>query len=124
EWALERGRAATFADCGLGKTPMQLVWAMNIVQHTNRPVLIIAPLATSVQTLQEAAKFGIPCVRVKDGKVPPGAEIVVTNYERLHHLSMSDFAGVVCDESSVLKNFEGVTKAAVTEFLRLMPYRL
>lgn len=123
-WSLERGRAATFADCGLGKTPMQLVWAQNIVEHTNRPVLIIAPLATSVQTLQEASKFSIECTRSKDGKTPAGARIVVTNYERLHRFSPSDFSGVVCDESSILKNFEGVTKAAVTEFLRLMPYRL
>jgi hypothetical protein len=123
-WALERGRGAVFADCGLGKTPMQLVWGQNIVEHTNRPVLIIAPLATSVQTLQEAEKFSIPCVRSKDGKVPHGAELVVTNYERLHYFSPDDFSGVICDESSILKNFEGVTRQAITEFLRRMPYRL
>src|SRR3990172_8363174 len=85
EWAIQKGRAAIFADCGLGKTPMQLVWAENIVRKTNRPVLIATPLAVSYQVLQEAEKFGIDCERSVDGTVRPGARIVVTNYERLDH---------------------------------------
>jgi hypothetical protein len=125
EWSCVTGRAATFADCGLGKTPIQLVWALNVVRHTNKPVLIVAPLSASAQTVREAGKFSIDAVRSKDGKFDyRGARIVVTNYERLHLFDCNDFAGMVCDESSILKNFDGVTKAAVTEFMRRMPYRL
>ncbi len=124
EWSLRLGRGAVFGDCGLGKTPIQLVWAQNIVQRTNRPVLIVAPLAVSSQTLREAQKFFIPAVRSQDGKLSGKAEIVITNYERLEHFDRSAFAGMVCDESSILKNFDGVTKAAITEFMRSMSYRL
>jgi hypothetical protein len=124
EWSLRLGRAAIFADCGLGKTPIQLVWAQNIVERTNRPVLIVAPLAVSSQTLREAHKFGIQAVRSQDGHLSGRAEIVVTNYERLSHFDQSAVAGVVCDESSILKNFDGVTKAAITEFMRGLSYRL
>lgn len=124
DWAISRGRGAIFADCGLGKTPMQLVWAQNIVQHTNEPVLIITPLSVGRQTVREGAKFGIDCQRSQDGKIPSGAKIVVTNYERLDKFNPADFAGVVCDESSILKNFDGVTKAAITEFMRTRRYRL
>ena len=119
EWALRKGRAAIFADCGLGKTPMQLVWAQNIVQKTNGRVLIITPLAVAAQTCREAAKFGIEA-----GRPGSGARIIVTNYERLHHLSPDDFAGVVCDESSILKHFTGATQKQVTRFLLKMTYRL
>lgn len=124
EWAIRRGRAAIFADCGLGKTPMQLVWAENVVRKTNRPVLIGTPLAVSHQVIEEADKFGIEAVRVRDGVVPSGARLVVTNYERLHLFSPGDFSGMVCDESSILKNFDGARKATITEFMRMMPYRL
>jgi hypothetical protein len=124
EWAIRKGRAAIFADCGLGKTPMQLVWAENVVRKTNRPVLIATPLAVSHQVLREAEKFGVECERVQDGKAKPGARILVTNYERLDRFHPGDFAGVVCDESSVLKNFDGVRRATVTEFLRTLSYRL
>jgi hypothetical protein len=124
DWATWKGRAALFCDCGMGKTPMQLVWAQNVVQHTNRPVLIVAPLAASTQTVREAAKFGIDCERSSTGQHADGARIIVTNYERLHLFDASRYAGMVCDESSILKNFDGVTKATVTEFMRLLPYRL
>ena len=73
EWALRKGRAAIFADCGLGKTLIALAWAENVVRRANRPVLIVAPLAVSYQTLREAAKFGVECARVTDGKVPAAA---------------------------------------------------
>lgn len=124
DWAIRRGRAAIFADCGLGKTPMQLVWAQNIVERTNKPVLIITPLAVTSQTVREGEKFGVNCYRSPDGNLRGGASIVVTNYEKLHYFNPEDFEGVVCDESSAIKNFEGERQKLVTEFLRTRPYRL
>ncbi len=122
DWSVRKGRSAIFADCGLGKTPMLLVWAENVTRFTNRPVLILTPLAVSYQTILEAEKFGIEAHRTIDGKVWPG--INVTNYERLHHFDPNDFAGVVCDESSILKSFDGARKAEITEFMRRVQYRL
>lgn len=122
EWALSAGRCAIFADCGLGKTPMQLVWAENVVRQTNKPVLIMTPLAVGHQTAEEAAKFGIEAHRSFRGE--KCNSITIANYERLHHFRPDDFAGVVCDESSILKSFDGVTRGAVTEFMRKVPYRL
>lgn len=121
-WACRKGRAAIFADCGMGKTPMQLVWAENVRLAVEKPVLILTPLAVSYQTVGEAKRFGIEAERAIGGK--PNSTIVVTNYERLHHFSPNYFGGIVCDESSILKNFDGQTKAAVTEFMRTIPYRL
>lgn len=122
EWAQLKGRSAIFADCGLGKTPMQLTWAENIVRKENKRVLILTPLAVSAQTIREAEKFGIEAHRSRGGSTHDG--INVTNYEQLHYLDRNDFAAVVCDESSILKNFDGKTKYAVTEFMRKIPYRL
>lgn len=122
DWSIRKGRGAIFADCGLGKTLMQLVWAENIVRHTNRPVLIMTPLAVSGQTVREADKFGIEAQVSRDGSVP--AQITVTNYEQLHRFDASAFAGAVCDESSILKNFAGHYRKAITEFMRKMQYRL
>lgn len=122
DWSLRTGRSALFEDCGLGKTAQQLVWAENVVRKTNRPVLILTPLAVSSQTVNEGAKFGIEVHRVQDGCVRGG--INVTNYERLHKFSCDDFAGVVCDESGILKSFDGVTRQAITEFMRKIQYRL
>lgn len=123
DWATNQGRAATFADCGLGKTLMQLVWAENVHRHTNMPVLILAPLSVSAQTVEEAEKFGIEAIRSQDGKFPAGKGIVCTNYERLHHFNAGDFAGIVCDESSILKNFEGATRTEITKIMRKVKYR-
>lgn len=124
-WSTHRGRAAIFADCGMGKTPMQLAWADAVVKHTNKPVLVIAPLSASAQTVREAEKFSIDAERSRDGKFRSDfSRIVITNYERLHFFSPHDFAGVVCDESSILKNFDGATRNAVNEFMRQVPYRL
>ena len=122
DWALRKGRSAIFADCGMGKSIMELVWAQNVAQRENKAVLVVMPLAVSHQMLQEAEKFGIECARSTGGSVK--GDITVTNYERLHHFRAEDFAGVVCDESSILKNFDGVRKKIITEFLRLRPYRL
>lgn len=123
-WALRKGRAALFADTGLGKTFMQLVWADNVVRFTNRSVLLLTPLAVAYQTVTEAGKFGIEAVRSARGELPATPRVVVTNYERLHMFNPSDFAAVVCDESSILKSFDGTTKEAVTAFMRKVPYRL
>lgn len=122
EWAIRKGRAAELADCGLGKTPMELVFAENVLRKTNKPVLVLAPLGVASQTVREGAKFGIECHRSRDGEDVRG--IVVSNYEKLHKFNAADFSGVVCDESSILKSFDGATCAAVTEFMRKVPYRL
>lgn len=122
EWAIRKGRAAIFADCGLGKTPMQLVWAENVVRKTNKPVLIVTPLAVSRQTVREAEKFGIDCKDSRDGT--PHGNITVTNYERLHYFDSDDFSGVVCDESSAIKAFDGKRRKQVTRFLSKLKYRL
>ena len=122
EWAVQKGRGAVFADCGMGKTPMQLVWAQNMAERNNRPVLVITPLAVSAQTIREGEKFGIECKRSSDGSVP--SQITVTNYERLHHFDPNDFCAVVCDESSILKSFDGQRRQEITDFMRKVPYRL
>lgn len=123
DWGLRQGRQATFADCGLGKTLMQCVWAENVHRHTNRPVLILAPLSVSAQTVEEAEKFGIEAFRSPDGKWPHGKGIITTNYERMHYFDPHDFAGVVCDESSIVKNFAGATRGAITDFMRKVKFR-
>ncbi len=123
DWAVRKGRAAIFADCGLGKTPMGLVWASNVARKTGRPVLCLTPLAVSTQTAREAAKFGIDAAVSRDGNTAHG-HIVITNYERLHYFNPAEFAGVVCDESSILKSFAGQRKKEITEFMRKVPYRL
>lgn len=122
EWAVRQGRAAIFADCGLGKTPMQLTWAENVRKETGKPTLIVTPLAVSFQTEKEAQKFGIDAATSRDGTRT--ADITITNYERLELFDPSDFGGVVCDESSAIKSFNGVRRAVVTEFMRTLPYRL
>lgn len=123
-WALRKGRAALFADCGLGKTGMELAWADAIVQRENRHVLILAPLAVASQTIREAAKFGIEAVHSTNGTLPPRATTIVTNYERLHYFRPEDFVGVVCDESSILKSFNGARRGEITQFMRKHSYRL
>jgi hypothetical protein len=123
EWALRRGRAAIFADTGLGKTLMQLVWADNVVRKTNGRVLILTPLAVGPQTVAEGERFGIESKRIRDGSLG-GPGIYVTNYEQLHRFEPSDFAGLVCDESSIIKHFTGATQKGVTRFASKLPYRL
>ena len=109
-WALQRGRAALFEDCGLGKTAQQLEWARHVVMHTGKAVLILAPLAVSDQTVREGAKFGIDVVRCRDGRDVRPVAVNVTNYERLDKFKPSDFAGIVLDESSILKSYDGKTR--------------
>ena len=121
-WAIRQGRGAIFADCGLGKTPMELAWAENVHHHTGKPVLLLTPLAVGFQIVGEAHKFGHDAALSRDGK--PSAPITVTNYEQAHKYDPALFGGVVCDESSAIKAFDGTTRATVTELMREMPYRL
>lgn len=123
EWATLKGRSAIFADCGLGKTFMQLTWAENVARKTSGRVLILTPLAVAFQTVREGEKIGVDVVHRRDGLLS-NDRIVVTNYERLHHFNAGDFDGVVCDESSILKNYDGATRQAITDFMRKRPYRL
>jgi len=122
EKAMIRGRNANFLDTGLGKTLIQLSLAYNVVLKTNKPVLILTPLAVAFQFILEAEKLGIDDIEYsKDGRFTK--KIVICNYERLHYFNSSDFEGVICDESSILKNFDGQIKAQVTSFVKKIPYR-
>lgn len=123
ERACRAGRYAIFADCGLGKTLMQLEWARQVCRETGGAVLVVAPLAVAAQTVAEGEKFGIPAAQARE--MPDGPSgIVVTNYEMLDRFDMTAFAGVVLDESSILKSFTGKTKRRLTEACREVPYRL
>ncbi len=122
EWAVKTGRAAIFADCGMGKTPMEFVWAENVVRKTGGNVLLITALAVAPQMLKEASKFGIILHRSSDGSAHPG--ITVTNYQQLHKFNPADFVGCICDESSILKSFNGQLRLLITQFMRQMRYRL
>jgi hypothetical protein len=122
EKAIRKGRIAVFADTGLGKTLIQLSIAKNIIQHTNKKVLILTPLAVAFQFILEAQKLGIDDIEYsKDGKHTK--KIVICNYERLHYFNENDFVGVILDESSILKNFDGKIKSQVTSFVKKIPYR-
>lgn len=122
-WAVKKGRAAIFADCGLGKSAMQLQWASQISKHENKPVLICAPLAVAAQTKLEGLKFGIEttiCRKQED--VKPG--INITNYEMLDYFNPDSFCGVVLDESSILKAYTGVTKRKIISMFENTKYKL
>lgn len=119
EWACRKGRSAIFADCGMGKTAMQLAFAQQVVERENKPVLIMAPLAVVPQTIEEGERFGIEVTR--DGG---SASIHITNYQRLDKLDPAKYCGVVCDESSILKSYSGSTRTAIIEFMRPAKYRL
>lgn len=122
-WALRRGRAAIFADCGLGKTPMQLEWAQQVHGHTGCRVLIVAPLAVSAQTIREGEKFGVTVTACKEqADVEDG--ISITNYERLHNFNPAEFGAVVLDESSILKSFTGKYRTDLIERWGQVPFRL
>lgn len=122
EYAIKKGRCAVFLDTGLGKTFIELDIAKNYIQATNKPVLIITPLAVAFQFIKESKKFDIGDIEYsKDGKYK--SKIVVCNYERLEYFSPSDFDCVILDESSILKNFDGAIKNHITSFLKKVKYR-
>ena len=122
EKSVEKGRIAVFLDTGLGKTLVQLSIAKNVVNHTNKNVLILTPLAVAFQFILEAEKLGIEDVEYsKDGKFTK--KIIICNYERLHYFDPKDFECVILDESSILKNFDGKIKQEVTTFVKKIPFR-
>ena len=122
-WALRLGRAALFLDTGLGKTICELEWARVVALETQKPALILAPLAVSSQTVLEGARFGVPVKLCKSqDDVVQGVNI--TNYERLHHFDLSSFGGVALDESSILKSQDGKTRTALIQGCQRVPYRL
>ena len=122
EKSIQKGRIGIFADTGLGKTLIQLSIAKNVIQHTNKRVLILTPLAVAFQFIIEAKKLGIDDIEYsKDGKFTK--KIVICNYERLHYFDSKDFEAVILDESSILKNFDGKIKQQVTTFVKKIPYR-
>ena len=122
--ACKLGRFCVWADCGMGKTPMQLEWASQVCRQTGGRVLVLAPLAVSHQTVREAAKFGIEGVAFASHPSDTDARIVVTNYQKLSHFSPADFVGIVLDESSILKAMDGKTRSAILDAFRHTPYRL
>ena len=122
-WALRKGRAALFEDCGNGKTIQQLEFCKAVCEHTGMPSLIVAPLTVGEQTKREAEKFGYTAALCRTQKdVQPG--INVTNYEMLDHFDPDSFGGVVLDESSILKNCMGKVRTQIIEMFRNVPYRL
>ncbi len=124
EWALRLGRAALFTSCGTGKTPMQLEWAQRVVESTGGSVLILCPLAVAQQTVREGEKFGIKVAYARSQAAAKHAGITATNYEMLKAFDPGAFAGVVLDESSILKSFMGATKRKLMEAFARTPYRL
>ncbi len=122
DWAVRKGRDAIFADCGLGKSPMELVWGENVCQKTNGKVLLLTPLAVGYQMEREAEKFDISAKRF--GHQTDKTHIVIANYEKLHYFDPKDFTGVILDESSILKNFKGKIKHQINIFMRKIKYRL
>jgi superfamily II DNA or RNA helicase len=121
KWALKKGRSAIFADCGCGKTPMQLEWANNVYRHTGGNILILAPLAVSKQTVREGEKFGISVniARCQED-IKPG--INITNYEMLEHFVAKEFTGIVLDESSILKSYDGKTRTHQVLLMKRINY--
>lgn len=123
EWACRKGKAAIFADCGMGKTPMQLEWARQVCLHTGGNVLILAPLAVAAQTKREGDKFGIN-VTVCRSQDDIASGVNVTNYEVMHKFDLESFAGIVLDESSILKSFTSATRNAIIDGFEKTPYKL
>ena len=124
--ALEAGKFAMFEDCGLGKTIQQLEWSQKVIEHINMPVLILAPLAVINQTIKEGVKFGYTVNEIDEADaettLQPG--IYITNYDNMDNVEASLFGGIVLDESSILKNFQGKTRTQLIDDFRHTPYKL
>jgi hypothetical protein len=125
-WALRRGRACIFSDCGTGKTLMQLCWANEVARVTGGRVLILAPLAVADQTVREGERFGIDVDHVDtiEAAESSGSRILITNYARLDRFASFPWAGIVLDESSILKSYDGSTRNAIITGFAHVPYRL
>lgn len=122
-WALKKGKACIFADCGLGKTPMQLSWAYQVHKHTGGKILILAPLAVADQTKREAEKFGY-AAKVVEKQEDCISGINITNYEKLDKFIANEFSGIVLDESSILKSYSGKVRTAIIQNFHEVPYKL
>ncbi len=122
EWSIRQGRGAIFADCGMGKTLMELTWAQNVYEHTGEPVLLFTPLAVGFQIQAEAQRWGFDAAISRTGNV--AAPITITNYEQIEKFDPWKFGGVICDESSAIKSYDGVRRTQVTEFMKKHRYRL
>lgn len=123
-WALKKGKSAIFAECGLGKTPMQLEFANQVCRHTGKSVLVVAPLSVAHQTIREGEKFDIHASYAPDMSAVTTPGIYTTNYDRIGNFDASAFAGVVLDESSILKDYTSATKQALTDMFKFTPYKL
>jgi len=123
-WAIKLGRAAIFADTGLGKSRMELAWADSVLRHTGQPVLILAPLAVAVQTAGEGAQIGVDVTVCRDGSDVNDRGVNITNYDRLHRFDPSIFGGVVLDESSIIKHHDAKSFGLLTAAFRDTPFRL
>lgn len=123
-WALQRGRAAIFAECGLGKTLMQVEWAKHVAAHTGGRVLLVAPLAVAHQTIAEAQKINVDVVYRRHQEQVADERLVITNYEMVKEFDPGEFVGVVLDESSILKAFTGTTKRMLIDMFAQTPFRL
>jgi len=123
-YACTKGRSAIFADCGMGKTAIELAFGHQVVHQTNKPVLLLTPIAVGQQVIQESVKFGIDARRSRGGEFDGAKCIWVTNYEQLSKFNPMDFGGIICDESSRIKDAKSATKHDVTEFMRRIKYRL
>lgn len=124
EFALRAGCAALFYDTGLGKTAMALSWAQQVIEYTNKPVLMLAPLAVGPQHVREAARLGIDAQVIRDGAEITGKKVYVLNYDRLDKVDATIFGGVILDESSILKSFTGITTRKLIEMFARVPFRL
>lgn len=122
-WALRRGRAAVFAGTGLGKTRMEIAWAHKVAQHTGKPVLIFTPLAVAAQFVSEGDEIGMPVHRAAS-KHDLDAGVYVSNYDKLSRFDMAALGGIVLDESSILKAYDGKTRTALIDGCRAIPFRL
>ena len=123
-WALKKGKAALFEDCGLGKGIQQLSWAEKVCEHTGRSVLVVAPLSVAHQTVREGEKFGIKATYAPDMGAITDVGIYTTNYDRISNFDASVFAGVVLDESSILKDYTSATKQELIDMFKFAPYKL
>lgn len=121
-WAVAKGKAAIFADTGLGKTAMQCEWSKHVADFTNGTILILAPLCVSLQTVHEGKKFGINIRYLRKDDGEPG--IIITNYEMMEHFDFSRMSGIVLDESSILKSQDGKTRKRILELSQPIPFRL
>lgn len=123
-WALAKGKSAIFADCGLGKTLMQLEWAEQVRKRTGTKILIVAPLAVSTQTKEEGRKFGIE-VNICASQDDVRSDVInITNYEKLEKFAGNEFGGIVLDESSILKSYSGKVRNQIIRCFDKVPYKL